>query len=89
MGPSCRGSQNHGYCPQGAYDPKLSQERTKELRANSHYHRQMCVRACAWTASVEARNVQEALGFQLILVGKASLPLVPRCPPLHVKRKAD
>ena len=40
----CEGSQNHSFCPQGAFDPKPSQERTKERRANSH--QQMCVHVC-------------------------------------------
>lgn len=44
MGLLCEGSQNHSFCPQGTFDPKPSQERTKEHGAN--HHRQMCVHVC-------------------------------------------
>lgn len=43
MGLSCGGSQNHGYSPQGVYDSKLSQERTKELHANSLCGQRVCM----------------------------------------------
>ena len=45
--------------------------------------------ACVWTASVKVGSMQEAMGFQLTLVGKASLPLFPRSPLFSVKSKAE
>lgn len=81
----CEGSQNHSFCPQGAFDPKPSQERTKEPVANSH--QQMCVHVCGllqWRVLL-----QEAAGFQLTSSGQSQLPLFPRSPLFSVKSKAD
>lgn len=76
-GAGCGGSPNHGDCPQGVYDPKLSQGRTKKFPASSRYCLQTRVHTGLW-------QWRPGVGFQLIGAGKDRLALSPSSPPPSV-----